>query len=228
MSPTFPAHGIEEIVATGHSAVMSALGLAVLTLVASPLQSGLAADDTHRHDLGTVHFPVSCSPAAQKSFDRGVALLHSFWYDEAERTFTETARLDSSCAMAHWGVAMSLYHPVWAPPTGADLAKGSAAVSKAKAVGAKTQRERDYIAALELFYSDPGRSPHRQRAEAWRNAMKAVSDRYPEDTEAAIFYALGLIATAPATDKTFANQRQAAAILNRILPDQPEHPGIAH
>src|SRR5207247_7235423 len=85
----------------------------------------------HHHDLGQVHFPVSCTPAAQKTFDRGAALLHSFWYDEAEKTFSEVTRLDSGCAMGYWGVAMSLYHPIWVPPTPADLKKGAAAVAKA-------------------------------------------------------------------------------------------------
>jgi tetratricopeptide (TPR) repeat protein len=180
------------------------------------------------HDLGSVHFPVSCTPAAQKTFERAVALLHSFWYDEAQKTFAETARIDSRCAMAYWGIAMSFYHPVWAPPTPADVRKGTAAVEQARSAGAKTQRERDFIAAIEAFYKDSDRVAHSQRALAWRNAMRQLSARYPEDPEAAIFFALALLGTAPATDRTHANQRQAAEILNRLLPDQPGHPGIAH
>ncbi len=187
-----------------------------------------SGQDHHGHELGSVHFPVSCTPAAQKTFDRGVALLHSFWYDEAEKTFSEVKRTDPACAMGYWGVAMSLYHPIWAPPTPADLKKGAVAVEKAKSAGAKTQRERDYIAALEVFYEDWEKVPHRDRAMAWRNAMRQLSARYPEDREAAIFYALSLIATAPATDRTYASQKQAARILNRILTEQPDHPGIAH
>ncbi len=180
------------------------------------------------HDVGAVHFPVSCSPAAQKVFDRGVALLHSFWYDEARRTFTEVAEIDRGCAMAYWGMAMSLYHPLWAPPTPGDLAKGQAAVEKAKSAAAKTQRERDYIVALEAFYHDSNSRSHSARALAWRKAMERLSERYPEDREAAIFFALSLLGTASATDKTYANQKRAAVILNRILPEQPNHPGIAH
>src|SRR5258708_23138928 len=109
-----------------------------------------AADDQHSygHDLGSVHFPVSCTPAAQKMFDRGAALLHSFWYDEAEKTFSEAIRADPACAMGYWGVAMSLYHPIWAPPTPADLKKGRDAAEEAESAGAKTHRERDYIAAI--------------------------------------------------------------------------------
>jgi hypothetical protein len=193
------------------------------------LLSVLSADDHHQgHDLGSVHFPVSCTPAAQKTFERGVALLHSFWYDEAEKTFSEATRIDPGCAMGYWGIAMSLYHPVWVPPTPADLKKGVAAVEKARSPAAKTQRERDYVAAIAAFYKDSDKVAHRARALAWRNAIQQLSVRYPEDREAAIFFALALIGTAPATDRTYANQKQAAAILNRILPDQPNHPGIAH
>jgi hypothetical protein len=190
----------------------------------------LSADDQHDHgaELGSAHFPVSCTPAAQKTFDRGVALLHSFWYDEAEKTFSEATRTDPSCAMGYWGIAMSLYHPVWAPPTQADLKKGMAAVEKAGSLRAKTERERDYIAAIGAFYRDWDKVDHHERAVAWRTAMQQLSARYPEDREAAIFFALALIGTAPATDKTFANQKQAAEILNRILPEQPNHPGITH
>jgi hypothetical protein len=136
--------------------------------------------------------------------------------------------------MGYWGIAMSLYHPVWAPPTPADLKKGMAAVKQARSAAAKTQRERDYIAAIEAFYKDDAFYKdsdvvaHRERALAYRNAMQQLSARYPEDSEAAIFFALALIGTAPASDRTYANQKQAAAILNRLLPEQPDHPGIAH
>ena len=198
--------------------------LAALLLINSFPAAGQHQD----HDLGSVHFPVSCTPAAQKTFERAVALLHSFWYVEAEKTFSEAARFDPRCAMAYWGIAMSLYHPVWAPPTPADLRKGTAAVEKARSAAAKTQRERDYIAAIEVFYKDSDKAAHHQRALAWSQAMQQLSARYPEDPEAAIFFALALLGTAPATDRTYANQRQAAEILNRLLPDQPRHPGIAH
>jgi hypothetical protein len=175
------------------------------------LLSVLPSDGQHKgHDIGSVRFPVSCTPAAQKTFERGVALLHSFWYDEAEKTFSELTRIDPGCAMGYWGIAMSLYHPVWALPTSADLKKGMAAVDKARSAAAKTQRERDYIAAMEAFYKDPDKGPHRQRALAWRDAMQQLSMRYPEDHEAAIFFALALIGTAPATDRTSTNQKWAA------------------
>jgi hypothetical protein len=205
-----------------HRWELAAVGLLLLSV--------LTADDqhSHAHDLGVVHFPVSCTPGAQKTFERGVALLHSFWYDEAEKTFSEATRTDPACAMGYWGIAMSLYHPIWAPPMPVDLRKGTAAVEKAKSAHAKTQRERDYIAALEAFYRDWEKVAHRERTLAMRNAMQQLSARYPEDREAAIFFALALIGTAPLTDKTYASQKQAAEILNRILPEQPDHPGIAH
>jgi tetratricopeptide (TPR) repeat protein len=200
------------------------------TILASLLLGVVRADDseTHHHDFGEVRFPVSCTSAARKTFEHGVALLHSFWYGEAAKTFSQVITIDPACAMAYWGIAMSLYHPVWVPPTPADLRKGMAAVEKAKSIGAKTRRERDYIAALEVFYKDSDKVPHRERALAWSNAMQQLSARYPEDHEAAIFFALSLIATALPADKTYGTQKQAAEILNSLLPEQPNHPGIAH
>src|SRR6185312_14457441 len=99
-------------------------------------------------DVGHIHFPVSCTPEAKKTFEQGVALIHSFWYDEAEKTFSSVVRVDPACAMAYWGIAMSLYHPLWIPPTPSDLRKGIAAIEKANSIAVKTQRERDYIAAI--------------------------------------------------------------------------------
>ena len=166
--------------------------LYTLIAVAAVAQNNSSNTDEHHHDLGQVRFPVSCTPEAQKVFERGVALLHSFWYDEAEKTFSQVIRIDPACAMAYWGIAMSLYHPVWFPPTPADLQRGMAAIEKAKSIGAKTQRERDYIAAIEVFYKDSDKVPHRERALAWRNAMQRLSARYPEDHEAAIFLCAGI------------------------------------
>jgi tetratricopeptide (TPR) repeat protein len=187
---------------------------------------------THRHDasekLGRVNFVVSCSPAAQKKFNRATALLHSFWYEEAEKAFAAIAKSEPKCAMAQWGVAMSLYHPVWAPATSSELQKGWVAVEKAKSAAAKTARERDYIAAIETFYRDWDKLDHRTRALAYEKAMEHVYLSYPKDREAAIFYALALLGTAQSSDKTYANQKKAAGILNRILPQAPQHPGVAH
>jgi tetratricopeptide (TPR) repeat protein len=208
------------------------LGAAFLAgaLVAGPL----AADehDQHHHPrpekLGTVSFPTSCAPVVQAGFVRAVALLHSFWYDEAEKSFNEVAAADPSCAIAYWGVAMSLYHPIWAGPTPAEVKRGQEAVAKARAAGAKTERERDYIAAIETFFRDAQSVDHRTRALAYEKAMEGVSARYPDDREAAIFHALALLGTASPADKTYAKQKQAGEILNRVLPAQPDHPGVAH
>ena len=203
-----------------------------LVLYSSSTQSQEMHPHTHTHDpserLGLVNFPVSCSPSSQKKFNRATALLHSFWYEEAENSFAAIAGDDPKCAMAHWGVAMSNYHPVWAPATVAELKKGWAAIESAKLIGAKTERERGYIAAIEAFYRDHDKLDHRTRALAYEKAMEQLHMSYPKDREAAIFYSLALLGTGPITDKTFANQKKAAAILNRVLPLEPRHPGVAH
>jgi tetratricopeptide (TPR) repeat protein len=206
----------------------------LLTLVGFLCASALRAQESHQHQhdgsekLGRVNFSVSCSARAQEQFNRAVALLHSFWYEEAEKVFTEVTVTDPSCAMGYWGIAMSLYHPVWAPPTHAELEKGSAALEKARSIGVKTERETDYIAAIGVFYKDSDKLDHRTRALAYEKAMEQVYSRYPEDREAAIFYALSLLGTALPTDKSYANQKKAAEILNEVLPKEPEHPGVAH
>ena len=189
-------------------------------------------DQSHHHarpeKLGTVSFPTSCAPAVQVPFARAVALLHSFWYDEAEKAFNEVAAADPSCAMAQWGVAMSLYHPIWAAPTPAELRRGQEAVAKARAAAAPTERERDYVGAIETFFREADTADHRSRALAYEKAMERVHVRYPDDREAAIFYSLALLGTAPPADKTYVNQKKAGEILNRVLPAQPDHPGVAH
>lgn len=187
---------------------------------------------THGHEpsekLGKVSFAVPCSATAQKDFNRATALLHSFWYEEAEKAFAAIATREPNCAMASWGVAMSIYHPVWAPAAAAELQRGWAAVEKAKSAGAKTAREKDYIAAIESFYRDWDKLDHRTRALAYEKAMERVYLNYPKDREAAVFYALALLGTAQTSDKTYANQKKAAELLNRVLALQPQHPGVTH
>jgi hypothetical protein len=182
--------------------------------------------------LGKVNFPVSCSPAVQPDFNRAVALLHSFYFDAAGKAFAAIAEKDPTCAMAHWGIAMNLRGPAGNPLAGAPspqaLKDGWAAVEKAKAAGAKTQRERDYIGAMELFSKDSDTVDHRTRLLAYEKAMEQLAQRYPEDREAAVIYALTLNVTALPTDKTFARQLKAAAILEEVFGEQPEHPGVAH
>ncbi|HMD39972.1 MAG TPA: hypothetical protein VKH15_11865 [Candidatus Acidoferrum sp.] len=178
--------------------------------------------------LGKVSFPVSCDPSVQPQFSSAVAMLHSFWYEKASDTFAAVAQKDPACGMAYWGIAMTYYHQVWQAPGPADLKAGIASVEKAKLAGAKTQRERDYIGAIETFYKDPDKFDHRTRALAYEKAMDQLQAHYPDDHEAAIFHALALLATAPPTDKTYVNQKKAGAILEPLFVEQPEHPGIAH
>jgi tetratricopeptide (TPR) repeat protein len=178
--------------------------------------------------LGKVSFPVSCDLSVQPQFNSAVAMLHSFWYEKASDTFTAIAEKDPTCGMAYWGVAMTYYHQIWQAPGPADLRAGAESVGKAKAAGAKTQRERDYIAAIDTFYRDSNKLDHPTRALAYENAMEQLHTRYSDDHEAAIFYALALVATAPPADKTYANQKKAGAILEPLFAEQPEHPGIAH
>jgi hypothetical protein len=188
--------------------------------------SGMARQQSEQ--LGQVHFAVSCSAAAQPQFDRAVALLHSFWYSEAVKAFTAVTATDPGCAMGYWGLAMSHWYPLWRPPSEAMLHKGSDAVTQAKALGGKTAREQAYIAAIAAFYQDWQTRDHRTRALAYEKAMERLAARYPDDREAAIFYALALNATAPTTDKTYANQLKATAILEKIFAEEPNHPGVAH
>jgi hypothetical protein len=178
--------------------------------------------------VGEVGFPVSCSAEAQQQFTRAVALLHSFWYEEAVKAFTGVAETDPSCAMAYWGVAMSNWYPLWYPPSVAALKAGYDAVAKAQSIGAKTDRERDYIDAIATFYRDSDKLDNRTRSVAYEKAMEQVYSRYPDDREAGVFYALALNATALPTDKTYANQEKAAKILQRVFAEQPNHPGAAH
>jgi hypothetical protein len=197
------------------------------------LSATVVADEGHQHgphigDVGSVDFPVSCSAEAQKTFARSVAMLHSFWYEEAAKSFTSVAQEDPTCAMAWWGVAMSYYHPLWEPPTPDAMKSGTAAVQKAKALNAHTDRERAYIAAIAAFYSADAGQDYLSRNRVYAQAMEKVYHANPDDTEAAIFYALALKASSPPTDKTYSNERQGGAILENIFATQPNHPGIAH
>jgi len=188
-----------------------------------------AAGTVAQEKVGTVHFATSCSAAVQSDFERAVAMLHSFWFSASTAAFTAVAQADPACGMAYWGVAMNLLgNPFAWPPSPKGLADGWAAVERAKAAVAKTQRERDYIAAIETFYKDADKVDHRTRAVAYRQAMEQLSARYPDDREAAVFYALALNATALPTDKTYADQLKAASILEKVFAVEPQHPGVAH
>jgi tetratricopeptide (TPR) repeat protein len=205
-----------------------ALGLVTLALLSA--STGPAQERvTGAEKLGRVHFAVSCAAPAQTEFDRAVALLHSFWWGPATDTFERVLGHDPACGMAHWGIAMAaLGNPFGGPPPAKALADGAAALGQAKTVGARSQRERDYIAALEAFYRDHATVDHRTRAVAYERAMGELAGRYPDDREATVFYALALNATVLPTDKTFANQLKAADLLEKVFAEQPDHPGVAH
>jgi hypothetical protein len=203
-------------------------------------------EDMNEAQLGTVHFPVSCAVSVQKPFERGVALLHSFWYEEAEKEFLQIAKDDPRCAMAHWGVAMSLWHQLWNEPDEKVIARGLGECKKARkneasgsyrtltgAVVAKdsepvSPREEAYLDAICTFYRRSDTLDHAARAKAYSDAMKKVYDAYPDDHEAAVFYALSLLASEPHNDETFANRKEAAAILEKLFAVEPDHPGVAH
>jgi hypothetical protein len=192
-------------------------------------------DQGHHHEdlsatqLGTVTFPVSCDPKVQKPFERGIALLHSFWYEEAEKEFIQISADAPNCAMAHWGVAMSLWHQLWNQPDKTVIQRGLDEVHQAKTTdGPITPREKAYIAAIAAFYSDSKKLDHDARAKAYSDSMKKVYETYPDDHEAAVFYALSLLASEPHDDATFANRKQAAAILEKLFATEPDHPGVAH
>ncbi|HEY3215016.1 MAG TPA: hypothetical protein VGK93_00850 [Candidatus Eisenbacteria bacterium] len=211
--------------------------LCTLVLAVVPALVPARAIAQHEHDhshavpekLGKVDFPTSCKPEVKAAFIRAVALLHSFAYEEAGKAFGEVAAKDPACAMAQWGIAMANFHTIWAPPTESEFVAGRAAAEKAASLGAPTARERDYIAAIGAFYTGDGVA-HPARVVAYEQAMAGVAERSPEDHEAAIFHALAILGVAynSPPDKTYARQKQAAEILNRLLPLEPEHPGIAH
>ncbi len=207
----------------------SAFILAAGTAVADDDKNHQHHEDLTASQLGTVAFPVSCAPDVQKPFERGVALLHSFWYEEAQKQFQQIAANDPHCAMAHWGVAMSLWHQLWNNPDTEVIQRGQDEVHQARTTdGPTTPREKAYIAAIAAFYSDSKKLKHDARAKAYSDAMKKVYETYPDDDEAAVFYALSLLASEPHDDATFANRKQAAAILEKLFAVEPDHPGVAH
>lgn len=205
-------------------------------VISAPLTLFAQGHSHHDHDhgspdlgnIGKAHIETSCNDTARKEIDRGVALIHSFWYAEAEKSFRRAAAADADCGMAWWGVAMSNLHPIWAPPTPDELKTGREAAERAMKIGAKTDREKAFIAAIAAFYADSDKLDHRTRMTAYEKAMAAIERDHPKDREAAIFHALALLGIAQPTDKTYAHQKQAAEILNRVLPQEPEHPGVTH
>ncbi len=194
-----------------------------------------AAAQEHHHEepstierLGSVSFVTSCSPGTQPAFNRGIALLHSFGYSQAREQFEEIESKEPGCAMAYWGEAMSLYHQLWDRPSAEDLKHGRNLIEKAEAAGSKTAREQGYIKAAAAFYSEDAKTTFEARWEAYSRAMQQLYRQFPNDDEAAIFYALSLVASPHSNDSDFAIRKRAVGILNSVLKRQPDHPGVAH
>lgn len=177
---------------------------------------------------GDVDFAVSGSAESKADFTLGVKLLHSFEYDEAEKVFARIIEREPGLAMAYWGVAMANFHPLWTPPTEAELEKGAKSITIAQGIEEKPAREAAYINALATFYKDWQTIDYRTRTLAFEKAMEGLYNDFPDDTETAVFYALSLVAAADPSDKTFQKQKKAGNLLNRLYPDQPNHPGIVH
>jgi hypothetical protein len=178
--------------------------------------------------LGTLEFETSCSGKVKENFKVGVKFLHSFEYDEAEKVFANIIDQNPECAMAYWGIAMSNFHPLWTPPSEPELTKGGKAIEIAASIPGKSKREAAYINSIAAYYKDSDKADHRTRCIRFEKAMEELYRSYPDDKEAAVFYALALDAAADPADKTFRNQKKAGAILNALYPGRPDHPGIVH
>jgi hypothetical protein len=203
----------------------------IALLAAAALATADAQTHHHQHTprLGQLIFKSSCMPAAQAALVQGLEWLHSFEYARAEQQFSAAAAADPGCGIAYWGVAMSSYHPLWAAPTAGELQKGMVAIAKAREIGAHSERENDYIGALGVFYRGAPAVNHRTRVFAYSAAMADLRRKYPADNEAAVFYALSLIAAGTLdNDRSFARQKAAAGLLNQVLAAEPDHPGVSH
>jgi tetratricopeptide (TPR) repeat protein len=179
--------------------------------------------------LGKVSFPTSCNAKVQSLFETGVAMLHSYWFGEARKTFNAVLKEDPNCAMAYWGIALDyLGNSLAAPPSAKDAHAALEALDKGRAIGAKTQRERDYIDALATYFGDHDKVAVNTRMLAYTKATEQLTQRYPNDFEAWVFHALNLQASAPKSDITYSNQLKSATILEKLLTQNPAHPGVVH
>jgi tetratricopeptide (TPR) repeat protein len=201
----------------------------LVALVLVPSGAATRVTDDYGDKLGTVHFSVSCNERAQQLMERGVALLHSMTYASARRLFEAASAADPDCALAYWGQAMTLVHPLWSdPPSQADFKRGQALVNEAKTRGQRTERERAYIAALEAYYTQGWNRVETANLASFEEGWEKVHRQFPKDLEAACFYALAHMATADPADKTYAKQRRAGAIAEKVRAQVPDHPGAHH
>jgi tetratricopeptide (TPR) repeat protein len=212
-------------------------------LAALNAQSATAPEPGDLRGVGKITFPITCAPDVQSDFARGVALLHSFFYEEARRVFTSVAERDPKCPMAQWGIAMTWWHPIWTPPTPDEMRAGKAAIEKAMSMKTGSERERGFITALNTYYNTPdsssaapvGQSCHgpvgpRDRVVAYEQAMRQLRDKYPDDFEVQTFYAFAVLSTGYATpnDNSLSKQLEAAAILEKLWKRNANHPGVVH
>jgi hypothetical protein len=202
--------------------------LATTIAAATTVGSTALAQDEMDQRFGKVHFATTCNEVAQRRFDRAMRYQHSFWYAESKEIYEEAIKADATCAIAYWGIALSLLNNPHGAIPAPNLAPGLAAIEKAKETGAKSERERDYIDALSVMYVDYDKIPQQARVQSYLKKMEALAAKYPDDDEAQIFYAITLNVAASPADKTYANQLKGAAILEPIWQRQPQHPGIAH
>ena len=213
--------------------VMKILGLILGSLIALTPAADAAEAQTRQPEaaavesLGTVSFPVSCAPGVRAQFVRGVALLHDFWYQEAQRQFEQIAKSDPDCAMAQWGIAMSLFHEIWERPAESAVALAWREMQAAQTHPAKTAREREYVTALSGFFR-PDAGDYQARIEAYAAAMAKLYRDYPRDTDAGAFYALALLAASAPNDTSLTQEHRALAVLNPLFVQYPDHPGVVH
>ena len=227
---------------TNHRRIFFLIAL-VVGLGALGVESATVPEPGDLRGAGKVDFPISCVPGARSEFVRGVALLHSFFYEEARRSFTSAAEKDPKCAMAEWGIAMTWWHPIWTPPTPDEMSAGKAAIDKAMRMAPATDRERGFITALNVYYNTPDSSPvtavgqschgpvgSRDRVIAYEKAMRQLRDKYPDDFEVQTFYAFAVLAIGYATpnDTALSKQLEAAAVLEELWKKNPNHPGVVH
>jgi tetratricopeptide (TPR) repeat protein len=223
--------------------LVSLVGLASSFIALNHVKSATTPEPGDLRGVGNVTFPITCTADVQSDFARGVALLHSFFYEEARRVFTSIAERDPKCAMAQWGIAMTWWHPIWTPPAPDEMRAGKAAIESAMSMKAGTDPEREFIAALNTYYNTPesstaapvGQSCHgpvgpRDRVVAYEKAMRQLRDNYPDDFEVQTFYAFAVLSVGYATpnDTSLSKQLEAAAILEKLWKQNPNHPGVVH
>jgi tetratricopeptide (TPR) repeat protein len=213
--------------ATQTHSYLATLFVIAIVFVPSGAVTGLV--DDYGDQLGTVHFPVSCNEAASRNIERGLALLHHMTYESARAAFAAATEGDPDCAMGYWGQAMTLIHPLWSdPPSQSDFKRGQALVNEAKIRGQKTERERAYIAAVEAYYAEGWNRDETANLASFEEGWEKVHRQFPNEPEAACFYALSHLATADPADKTYAKQKRAGALAEKVLAQIPDHPGAHH